>query len=93
VASIDAAVDLVSAQARAEADQSDIVGSIPTDRDAFDGPRARQSEFVRANPDLFSAAEDKRPWPLANSPEAKAIEKRDHQREKELSKVTQICRC
>jgi hypothetical protein len=83
-----------SAQTRAEDD--DIVGSIPPDSaKAATKPGApnRNSVFVLENPKLFSATEDRRPWPFAGSPEANKQEEEDERREREINKVVEICRC
>ena len=83
-----------SAQAHAKDDE--IVGSIPPDSaKAVTEPGApnRTSGFVLKNPKLFSATEDRRPWPLVGSPEAKMQEEEDERREREVRKVVEICRC
>jgi hypothetical protein len=50
-------------------------------------------DFMIKNSRLFSATEDKKPWPKTNSPEWAKQQKEDAQREKEINKIMQICRC
>ena len=83
------------AQVRTQADDVDVVGSIPRNNDVSNGRQAsrRPSEFILKDPKLFSEAEDKRPWPLAGSTEAKKQDEEDAKRDREISKVVNICHC
>jgi hypothetical protein len=84
------AADTAHAEAQgADADENDPTGAAPAN-----GPKAKPAmDFMIKNSSLFSATEDKKPWPKTNSPEWAKQQKEDAQREKEINKIMQICRC
>ncbi len=90
------AAETARAQAsEADADDANMAASAPPQFDTrADGPKTKPAtDFMIANPKLFSATEDRRPWPMKNSAEWAEREKNDERWEKEITRVIQICRC
>ncbi len=72
---------------------SAVASSVPNTTAEYTGSIRRESEFVSQNRRLFSKAEDERPTPAEGSPEWEHEQARDAQRERDLRRAIQICRC
>lgn len=88
--STDETIGSAAAVARAESNELETTGSI--------GPGTNyhhptKSEFVLQNPQIFSKTEDQRPWPLTGSDEAIKQQRKDEERDKEISQAVHICNC
>jgi hypothetical protein len=95
-ATLPKAVNTAHAEAYdADADENNptTAASPPFDTGANGPTRKPATDFMIKNQSLFSATEDRRPWPESDSPEWAKQQKHDARREKEISKVIQICRC
>lgn len=79
----------------AEADENDATASFPPEDDLETNiPKSStKTDIMIKNPALFSAAEDRRPWPMTNSPEWAEQQKDDARRDKAIKRAIKICHC